>query len=201
MRQLKSSYPDTLFFADGTQYVGTEAFNFENSALDVVGASTYKWLNAGYGNAFFLFKERVASYTAPKTTGFNSLQGKYKPHEGSFIGRFEPGHQDTLNYGSLGVAIDLINEIGIENIDKSIKVLASKAHSAFAERALLQEDVVNRPLHSNIFNIQGDHKMYKRLRKNDIICIERGTGIRVGFHYFNTKDDLEVLLGVLDESL
>lgn len=201
LKQIKSRYPDTLFFADGTQYLGTEIFDFENSALDVIGASTYKWLNAGYGNGLFLFKEHVASYAAPKTTGFNSLQGKYKPQEGSFIGRFEPGHQDTLNYGSLGAAIDLINEIGMETIDKVIKELSREAHKAFVERDLLEDAVLGRPLHSPIFNLKGDHELYKRLRNNDILCIERGAGIRVGFHYFNTKDDLAALLKVLDQSL
>ena len=198
LKRLKANYPETLFFADGTQYLGTEVFDFENSALDVVGASTYKWLNAGYGNGLFLFKERVASYAAPKTTGFNSLQGKYKPQEGSFIGRFEPGHQDTLNYGSLGAAIDLINDIGMETIDRTVKELSSAAQKAFEERGLLEENVVGRPIHSNIFNLKGNHMVYKRLRENDILCIERGDGIRVGFHYYNTKEDLNALLKVLD---
>lgn len=201
LKKLKTAYPETLFFADGTQYLGTEVFDFENSALDVIGASTYKWMNAGYGNGLFMFKDRVAAYGDPKTTGFNSLQGKYKPQEGSFIGRFEPGHQDTLNYGSLGAAIDLIKEVGMSTIDQSIKELSEEARSAFIERGLLEDAVVGRKGHSNIFNLKGDRVLYKRLRENDILCIERGDGIRVGFHYFNTQDDLNVLLKVLDCSL
>jgi selenocysteine lyase/cysteine desulfurase len=198
LRQLKTDYPNTLFIADGTQYVGTEVFDFENSGLDVLGASTYKWMNAGYGNALFLFKEEVAKRVAPKTTGFNSIQGKYKPQEGNFLGHFEPGHQDTLNFGSLGAAIDLIHQIGMSTIQERIETLAKIAKAAFVERGLLEASVVDRSLHSSIFNLKGDQALIDRLEEQGILCIARGTGVRVSFHYFNTEKDLETLLAVLD---
>lgn len=197
LQQLKSIYPNTLFFADATQYAGTERFDFDKSALDVMGASTYKWLNAGYGNAFFLFKEEITERVAPSTTGFNSLQGRYKPQEGNFIGRFEPGHQDTLNYGSLGVAIDIIQDIGMPYIEERIKKVALYAREAFHSRGLLQDEVVQRKLHSNIFNIKGDEALVKRLMNNNIITLSRGNGVRVGFQYFNTVEDVERLLRIV----
>src|SRR3546814_481911 len=50
VRQLKVDFPDLILIADGTQYCGTEAFNFEDSGIDVFAASAYKWMLAGYGN-------------------------------------------------------------------------------------------------------------------------------------------------------
>jgi len=197
IKQLKSKYPGTLFFADATQYFGTEVFDFDASGIDVMGGSCYKWMNAGYGNGIFLFKESVAEKVFPKTTGFNSLQGKYKAEEGSFLGRFEPGHQDSLNYGSLGVAIDLINEIGMNTIAGRIQELSQKAKKIFEERDLLEDTVIKRTLHSSIFNLKGDEGLVKRLEKHNIVSVLRGDGVRVGFHYFNTEDDLQQLLDVL----
>lgn len=197
LKRLKANYPETLFFADATQYFGTEVFDFDASAFDVMGGSCYKWMNAGFGNAIFLFKEAVAKKVFPKTTGFNSLQGKYKAQEGSFLGRFEPGHQDTLNYGSLGVAIDLINEIGMETIEKQIKEIGRLAKTAFTERGLLEDAVVVRVAHSSIFNLKGDQALVQHLHEHGIICSLRGDGVRVGFQYFNTQADLQVLLDVL----
>ena len=140
----------------------------------------------------------MAEKVSPKTTGFNSLSGKYKQQEGNFLGRFEPGHQDTLNYGSLGAAIDLINQIGIAAIETRINELTVAARKAFTERGLLEESVVERKEHSSIFNIKGDNALVAHLIDNDILCIARGNGIRVSFHYFNTLDDLDKLLSVLD---
>lgn len=64
---------------------------------------------------------------------------------------------------------------------------------------LLQESVVKRNLHSSIFNIKGNDFLYRRLRSKNIICIQRGEGIRVGFHFFNTEKDLKRILTVLDK--
>src|SRR5690606_2708947 len=197
LSRLKMDYPDLLIFADGTQFCGTEDFDFEASGIDVLGASGYKWMNAGYGNAFFLFKEAVQGKVAPKSLGFNSLQGKYKPQEGSFIGRFEPGHQDTLNFGSLGAAIQLIRKIGMTTIENNISTLTGEARSAFKKEDLLESSVVNRSLHSYIFNIKGDEKLFQQLNLSNIICSRRGEGIRISFNYFNTSNDLDKLMEVL----
>lgn len=197
LQNLKKEYPDTLFIADGTQFCGTEAFYFDESAIDIIICSTYKWLNAGYGNAFILFKKGMEHKIAPKAIGFGSLQGKYKVHEGNFIGKFEPGHQDTLNYGSLAEALKLIKKIGIAEISSRIEVLSAKAKSELTKMNLLEESVVNRAEHSSIFNIRGNDKLFEYLRSKQIIVSQRGNGIRVSFHYFNTEKELDFLLNEL----
>ena len=197
LKELKSKYPEMLLFGDGTQYCGTEEFDFEASGLDVLGASTYKWMNAGYGNAFFLFKDHMEDKILPRSLGFNSLQGKYKPHEGSLIGKFEPGHQDTLNFGSLKVAIEEIEKIGIDKIAEQVQSLASEAKSLFEEHDLLEEAVLKRKIHSSIFNIKGGDAVFQKLKNNQIVCSQRGEGIRVSFHYFNTSEDIKKLLKVI----
>ncbi len=197
LTKLKKEFPDVIFIADGTQYFGTESFNFDETGLDVVVSSTYKWLNAGYGNGFILFNENVQDKIIGKCLGFNSLQGKYKAHEGNFIGKFEPGHQDTLNYGSLTHALRLINHLGIDQIEAQITELKDYARAEFEKMGLLEEMVVKREEHSSIFNIKGDEKLYQTLRSKDIITSRRGEGIRVSFHYFNTHKEIDILLKVL----
>ena len=197
LKELKTQYPDLLIVADGTQYCGVENFDFENSGIDILGASAYKWLNAGYGNGFFLFKEEVQDRIFPKTVGFNSIRGKHKEGMNTLIGKFEPGHQDTLAMGSITAAIQLIKNVGLEIIEERIKALKHKAFESFAEKGLLQEMVKKRKQHAPIFNIKGDEKLYNVLREKGIICSQRGEGIRVSFHYFNTEEDLNKLLKVI----
>ena len=194
LQQLKKQNSDLLLFADATQYCGTEKFDFEASGLDVLGASAYKWLNAGYGNGFFLFKEHMQEKIAPVQLELTELQGKNKPHKGSFIGKFEPGHLDTLNFGSLKTAIDLVKQIGISEIENRVAQISLPAKEKLAEKGLLETAVINRKQHSSIFNIKGNEKLFQKLRSNKIICSMRGEGIRVSFHYFNTEADLDQLL-------
>ncbi|MEM7185007.1 MAG: aminotransferase class V-fold PLP-dependent enzyme, partial [Bacteroidota bacterium] len=106
LKDLKARFPDTLFVADGTQFLGTEVFDFDESPFDIIGASTYKWMLAGYGNAFFMIKDSAKQRIAPIAIGFNSADAKFsKENDIEFVGRLEPGHQDTLNYGSIAQSI------------------------------------------------------------------------------------------------
>ncbi|MGY5850011.1 aminotransferase class V-fold PLP-dependent enzyme [Salegentibacter sp. F14] len=194
LKKLKDTYPDTIFIADGTQYCGTEEFDFQASNLDVLICSSYKWLNAGYGNGFMLFDKSIQGKISPKALGFGSLQGKYKERQGNFIGKFEPGHLDTLNFGSLKAALELLKTTGLKEITNQIQALQAKAAEAFQELDLLEEAVVNRDLHSSIFNIKGDENLYKALRSQDIITSRRGNGIRISFHYFNTEKEVDILV-------
>lgn len=197
LKKIKEKYPDLILIADGTQYFGTEAFNFDESGIDVVISSCYKWMNAGYGNGFMLFNESIQGKISPKHLGFGSLQGKYKAHEGNFIGKFEPGHYDTLNFGSLKVAIDLINKIGIDVIQENIYKLKHIARDRFKAAGLLEEWTAKRESFSPLFNIKGDQKLFDRLKAEGVITSLRGNGIRVSMHYFNSEMDLNRLFKVL----
>ncbi len=201
LREMKEKFPETLFVADGTQYIGTEKFDFDSSKIDVVIASCYKWMNAGYGNAIMLFQEDVPKKIDPKSVGFNSLQGKYKAHKGNFLGKFEPGHQDTLSFGSIMAAIKFINSVGIDLIEERINLLSKKAKQEFEKLGLLEEAVVKRTQHSSIFNIGGSDELLQFLNSKNIICSLKNPGVRVSFHYFNTEEEIDFLVTVLKEYL
>lgn len=198
LKQLKSKYPNLLLIADGTQYMGTEAFSFKDNAIDILGASCYKWLCAGFGNGFMLVKETVQDRIFPKTIGFNSADTfESKATDTRFIKYFEPGHQDFIAFGSLDQAIKKVEQIGIENISEVIKNLTQKAMEGISEKGLLNPQLMDRSQHASIINFTGDQLLFKKLQSSGINCALRGGGIRVSFHYYNTKAEVEMLLSLL----
>lgn len=197
IQELKKKFPELLIIADGTQYLGTETFNFKESGIDVLGTSAYKWLNAGFGNGFFIFSEETERIISPKTEGSGSHMETYKENENTLIGKLEPGHLNYTNMGSIKIALELQEKIGREDIEKHLQILSAEAKKEFTSLGLLEESVIQRKTHSTIFNLEGDEKLFQRLTQKDIICSQRGNGIRVSFHYYNTLQDLEVLVGVL----
>lgn len=202
LKQLKNYHPNLLLIADGTQYLGTENFSFAENAIDVLGASSYKWLTAGYGNGFIMVKEAARERIFPKTLGFNSAERfESKANETAFMKHFEPGHQDTLNYGSLQQAILFQEKFGKENLYSKIASLSKTAKEHFSEMDLLENDTLLREKHASIFNLKGDSALFEKLKENNIICSLRGGGIRVSFHYYNTEEELEKLVAVLRKSM
>lgn len=198
IKRLKAYHPELLLVADGTQFLGTTEFNFSESGIDVLGASAYKWMLSGYGNGLFFIKEEAQKKIFPKTIGFNSADAVFSKRESfQFVKHFEPGHQDTLNYGSIEQSILYFETLGMKVLSERIKNLSEKAKTQFTALNLLGASVVNRKEHSSIFNIKGDEKLFQKLKENNIISSLRGDGIRVGFHFYNTEEDLERLVSFL----
>ena len=200
LKLLKLNNPDLLLVADGTQYLGTEKFNFSESGIDVLISSCYKWLLGGFGSGFILLKKEVRTKINLRTIGFNSAATfASKMEDTSFMKHFEPGHLDTLNFGSLEKSLELVEILGREDVYSRISKLANLAKIRFAECGLLQQSVVMRNSHSSIFNLNGDMTLFKKLRAENICCSPRGDGIRVGFHFYNTEEDLNRLLELVKQ--
>ncbi len=200
-KKLKTDFPNLLIIADGTQYCGTETFDFDNSCIDVLGASAYKWLLAGSGNGFMLFKEEVKKHFNLHTIGFNSSGGIIENQNNfNFIKHFEPGHLDTLSFGSLKWSLDYFTTIGKDKIETTIKELGNYAFKEFSKLNLLDGAVVNRTSHSTIFNIKGGQKLFDALANNNIICSQRGGGIRFSFHFYNTVKNIKNVIDVIKKN-
>ena len=59
IQELKHQHPELLIVGDGTQFLGTDLFDFTNAGFDAVLSSGYKWLMAGFGNGFVLLSDRL----------------------------------------------------------------------------------------------------------------------------------------------
>ena len=201
LKELKKEHPELLIIADGTQFVGTANFDFEASGIDVLGASAYKWLLAGYGNGFMLFKDEVKDRCDLKTIGFNAANARPDvQNKVRFARRFEAGHLSCMSFGSLKFSLDFLSRIGKGNIEQHNKRLTEKARQEFTQLGLLQDSVVNRKEHSTIFNIKANDAIFQLLNDNDVICAQRGDGIRFGFHFYNTENDIDAIVQILKNS-
>lgn len=200
IKKLKADFPDLILLADGTQFCGTTAFDFENSGLDAILSSGYKWMLGGFGNAFVFFKDEF------KTFLYEERKANILPKEPFLIGKdhltlcFEPGHADTLSFGTLNQSILMLEKIGLQNIENTTQALTQKAKTALELRGLLSPAVVARKEHSTILSLSLNSIIVKKLEEAKIICSARGAGTRISFHFFNTEKDLDKLLSVIDQN-
>lgn len=198
LKDLKKEFPNLYIIADGTQFLGTKDFDFDTSAIDVLGTSTYKWLLSGYGNGFFLFKDRAKELFSVKSVGFNSVNGDMsKKEEIEFVKHLEPGHLDTFNFGSLKFSLEFMKRVGMNTIEDRNRRLRKKAMQELNDLGLLKAFILQRKSHGNILNISGGEKCFQELANNNIICSQRGGGIRLSLHFYNNENDIDAVINVL----
>ena len=89
LRKLKSQYPDLIIIGDGTQFLGAHHFEFKSSPFDVVAASGYKWLLAGFGNGVLMISDYYLSRI--KKSAFDL-------HDDIFTGHFNILSVASLNF-------------------------------------------------------------------------------------------------------
>ena len=197
-KKLKQDFPDLLIIVDGTQYCGTEAFDFSSSGIDILGSSGYKWLLSGYGNGFLLVNPKATPRFSLKAMGYGSgRNAREYQKERTFCKHLEPGHLAALNFGSLGYSLQWLMELGMDRIGKHLHALSSRARDEFNALGLLDPIVKERATHSTIFNLAIDLASHQQLLANNIVCVRRGEGTRLGFHLYNTQEDVDAIVEIL----
>ncbi|GMN10695.1 aminotransferase class V-fold PLP-dependent enzyme [Croceitalea sp. MTPC9] len=198
LKCLKDDFKDLMIISDGTQFLGTRDFNFSESSIDIIGASAYKWLLSGYGNGFLLIKDEIKHRFSLVAKGYGSgRNSKEFHHKRTFCKHLEPGHLDSLNFGSLQFSLDFLKRIGTNKIHEQNEQLSKKAKVAFTDLGLLDDVVVNRKVHSTIFNIKASKQVFDKLLQNDVVCVQRGEGIRLSFHFYNTLEEIDKIIRIL----
>ena len=198
LKELKREHPDLLIIADGTQHCGAFKLDMENSGIDVLGASGYKWLLGGYGNGFILVRDQAGHRFQNRSIGFNSAEGILgNRDEVSFCKRLEPGHLDSLSFGSLCRSIELLDQIGIEKIDARNRHLASYTLSAFGKLGMLDEEILQRSEHGCIFRLVADRSLFEHLLAQNVRCSWRSGAIRMSFHFYNTEKEIDRIVEII----
>jgi len=200
LQKLKKLYPQLLLIGDGTQFTGTTVFNFEQSGLDALLGSGYKWLLGGYGNGYAFLSDTLKDqlYQKNKLAALPTapfLQGR--DHLSLY---FEPGHLDTLNFGTLNQSLIQLRAKGFDAIEKETQAIASKARLALNSRGLIPDWLMERKYQSAIISMPLTPNKVEQLQAAQIICSPRGAGTRISFYFYNTEDELNKLLSVLDQS-
>lgn len=198
IKQLKLSYPDLIIIGDATQFMGTEPFDFLASGFDGVGGSGYKWMMAGFGNGYLMLSERLRAMLYQEAKQRSAPSEAMWAHKSILDVYFEPGHQDTLAHGTLLQSIYFFEELGLDSVKRYLVELETYAFEKFKERNWLLESIMKRSCRSPLFNLQVPPRIYPALIENGVKCYPRGSGVRVGLHIYNDKNDVDVLVDMLE---
>lgn len=180
---------------DATQSFGAIAIDVQKCNISMLGASCYKWALAGFGNGFLYIDEDVLATHIPKAGGYNSFpsqDGKSNYHPS--MKSYEPGHQDHVAFHRLGFALQTIKELHLDFIHLRISELMDYLMDELHHADIASIGDFYNENRLGICVIQGREGLAKHLIDKGIEVSERGGNIRIGLHYYNNEEDVDLFV-------
>jgi len=200
----KAHEKGSYYFVDCYQGLGTIPVDVKAMDIDFLTSGTLKYLLGIPGIAFLYVKKELAPKLKPVLTGWFGQENpfSFKVRELDYAcdaRRFDTGTPPVMMGFAARAGLEIINEIGVENISERIQYLSKVFLEGAIKRGLNVISPMDVTLKGSTTAIRvGDsHKVELLLRKKNIIGSSRGDVIRIAPHFFTRAQDLEYVLDEL----
>lgn len=197
-----------LFCIDAIQSLGAVQFDVQAYQADFVMADGHKWLFGPEGLGVFYTTATMREKLKLTQYGWHMLKDIHNfenvPWEiHPTARRFECGSPNTLGIHALSASLSLLLDMGMEKVENLVLERAGHLQTAIAQhpQLLLLSDP-HRALKSGIVVFKhktiSNETLYRHLQANDVVCALRGGGIRFSPHFYNTFEELDRALALID---
>ena len=202
-----------IFAVDGIQALGRLELDVQDCHIDWLAAGSNKGLLGTLGAGFIYCSDRIVkdiipcyagyqstvSHVAPPsvTTEFDHLE--WYPH----ARRFESGNLSYNCIEAISNGVDLILELGVENIDAHVRKLEKYLREKIADLSLPVVQAKD-PKHWGgvicvYYPAEHEDEVVRILQKHQIYCTMRGGYIRFGLEFYNTMEQMDIVSDALHE--
>lgn len=195
-----------LLCVDGIQSVGAVPLDVRASGIHFLSTGGHKWLLGPMGCGMLFVDRAVSPLTHPARVGWKSVK-----RDDDFFnldldlktdaGRFEPGTMNVQGIYALGRAVELILEVGIEQVQQAVfRILDLFVHS-LRKRGIRIVTALRSEERSGILSFvpSRDPKgLFRHFMEDKVMVSERKGMIRLSPHFYNNEDDVRRFFDVLD---
>lgn len=211
---------NAYYIVDGAQTAGSYSVDLSLLPIDIFAFTGHKGLYGPTGTGGFIIKDQVADVMESLVQGGTGSISDKDIQPGFLPDKFESGTTNTIGIAGLGAGIDFILEKGIEQIHKEKKELTDY----FLESLKVIEDVIiygpkdstiqtstisigikNADLGQISFELDDKFNIMTRsglhcapYAHQTIGTFPEGT-LRFSFDIFNTKQEIDYIIGCLNQ--
>lgn len=190
-----------FFILDAIQGLG--AIRLEAKGIDFIASGASKWLLGPQGIGILYISKEILPKLKFANIGWFSA--KWKDFERLFpfpsikegASRIEEGTLNPFGLYGLRESLKLINSIGIEEIEKRILTLKMVIQRGLLEKGYEVISPKEKERSSGIVSFKAPRELFLRLKSKGVICSFREGYIRFSPHFFNTQEEIEILLSYL----
>jgi len=191
---------------DAIQSVGTMHLDVKRDDVDFLTAACYKWLLSPHGAAYLYVKDELIGKFEPPFVGWASVEQEtfdtadfydiWNLNLSKTASRFEVGTSCTMSLVGAREAMKMLLNYGIENVRKRIMKLTDHLIEAVEDLGLKLQTPKEKQCRSGIVNFKTvkPEKLVEKLEKKGIVVSARSNGIRVSPHFYNTEEEIDVLM-------
>jgi len=191
---------------NASQSAGVFEIDVKRMKIDALCATGHKWMLAGYGSGFVYLSRELLERSRPRAIGWLSVEDPYGDRNDEIrlrhdaAARAELGCPHFAGMFALGASVELIENLGIKNIEQRALSL-----NRFLTSRLIDSDWnVLSPLGDEgarsaetLVEAEDPVRVVAQLAEQNIIVTKKPQGIRVATHFFNNEDDIERLVEML----
>jgi selenocysteine lyase/cysteine desulfurase len=191
---------------DGIQSLGAVPVDVRKDEVDFLAASCYKWLMGPAGAGYLYVRKDLVEELEPQFIGWASVRPEvfdtiefwdiWQLNLSNTASRFEIGSPSFISFVGAAVAIQLLLEVGIANIQKRILSLTDLLIDSAKDMGFQVTSPEDLCYRSGIVHFLIDHAQEKadELKQKGIIVSPRSHGLRVSPHFYNTEEEIEHLM-------
>ena len=199
---------DIWFIIDAIQSLGAIEVDVKSCNVDILAADGHKWLLAPEGAAIFYCADEKRERLINTNIGWSSVVNPrdfldYDLTQKPDATRFEEGSYNSVGLYGLKAAIDLLLDIGIRTIEVRVLELTKRLIGGLETKGYRVITPKTDSDRAGIVIFESEQhtpaEIYEMLHAENIITAERGSGVRVSPHFYNTTSEIERLLEVLPD--
>ena len=201
---------DAILVVDATQSAGAIPIDVEKNKIDVLVTGAYKWLCAPFGSAFMYIRHNLAKKLNPGLVGFRSHKNMWdldatRLRYNDDVSKYE---FSTLAFGcilGLSESLKYLNTIGIDKIYNYNLFLTDHLIEGLKQldaKIISTDKCVNRsPIITAKFKNKDSESIINDLRCANIFISQRKEWVRFSPHFYNTLEDIDLVISEIRKSL
>ena len=199
----------TYLVVDGIQGVGNSVLDVRDTPVDILACGGQKWLLSPWGSGFVYVRKELISQLEPAVTGWMAFEGtddfsrltEYNPTFRADARRFEMITLPYQDFFGMTTSLGLLLEIGIRDVAEVTRA----AHEPIIKWAHENGVRISSPLderHRSAILCVAPAKpveAYHAMKRAHVVCSLREGAIRLSPHCFNTVEEMEKVIEVLED--
>jgi len=198
-----------LFCVDAIQALGVVPLDAAACGIDVLACGGQKWLCSPWGSGFTYVRRELQERFDPPMVGWLSVRGATRFEEGlgydmewvDNARKFELATLALQDHLGLARAIEIFLEVGLEEVEAHVVELHTPVLEWLEARPdahLVTPRDPSRKAGILSFTVARLEQSVAALREEGVIFSVREGAIRLAPHFYNTVDEMEKVVEILD---